>query len=255
MSTTEHATRMSIVEEGANPTSSLALTWRLHETREESARRGLTLRDIVDGAIAMADEEGLGEITMARLAARLGFSTMALYRHVPGKAELIELLFEAGIGVPDSETVVPGEWRASLESMARQMSSVYRWRPWLLDIPIAGPPASPNNLRWLETGLRALRDTPLTVQERAAVVAAVSSFVRGNERLLAEVTAGHKGKPQSLTYGALLRRVMPAGEFPETERAIATGIFDDDSGEDDVQFGIDRLLDGVQALIESRLGD
>jgi AcrR family transcriptional regulator len=146
----------------------VALTWRLQATGGDQARRSLNLADIVAAAMAIADEEGLAEISMAKIAKRLGYSTMALYRHVPGKPELIELMFDAGVGAPDDDTLVPGDWRESLARMARQMSAMYRGRRWRVDIPSSGPPASPNNLLGLETGLQALRDTPLSVQERAA---------------------------------------------------------------------------------------
>ncbi|MER6007865.1 TetR family transcriptional regulator [Nonomuraea angiospora] len=53
---------------------------------QAGSRQRLSLDTIVVTAIALADAEGLAAVSMHRVGKELGFSAMALYRHLPGKA-------------------------------------------------------------------------------------------------------------------------------------------------------------------------
>lgn len=51
-------------------------------------RRGLSLTEVVEAAAALLDESGLPDISMARLAQRLGIALPSLYSHVRDMAHL-----------------------------------------------------------------------------------------------------------------------------------------------------------------------
>lgn len=53
---------------------------------------------IVPTAVGLADAEGLPAVSMRRVATMLSTSTMALYRHVPGKTELVRLMSDEVFG-------------------------------------------------------------------------------------------------------------------------------------------------------------
>jgi AcrR family transcriptional regulator len=55
-------------------------------------RRGLDTRQVVEQAGAIADSDGLREVTLARVAADLGVRAPSLYNHVDGRAGLVRLL-------------------------------------------------------------------------------------------------------------------------------------------------------------------
>src|SRR3990170_2111915 len=79
----------------------LELLWR-HELGEPQGTRGpkqaLSVDQVVDAAIALVDEDGIGALSMRRVSDRLGIGAMSLYTYVPGKAELIDLMIDQGIG-------------------------------------------------------------------------------------------------------------------------------------------------------------
>lgn len=92
----------------------------------------LTVERIVRAGIAVADAEGLDALSMRRVATDLGMSTMALYRHVASKDELVALMVEAamtGVPLPDSP---PRDWRHGLERAARRDWDLYHRHPWIL---------------------------------------------------------------------------------------------------------------------------
>ena len=150
-------------------------------------------------------------------------------------------------------------WRDRLEHLARTISATYRRHQWLLEIPISGPPATPNNLRWFDAGLAALRETPLTTGEKISAWLLVVEYVRGHERLFLELTRGNEASAGDLAYVDLIRRTVQLEELPELARAVDEHAFDDMEDEpgdvdEDFAFGLARIFDGIAVYITSRQG-
>src|SRR5437899_2704205 len=117
----------------------LALLWGLREPSRRGPKPGLTLEDIIRAAVDVADAEGLDAVSMARVAAHLGNSTMALYRHVKSKRELLLLMADSALEYPP-EFPNDGDWRAGMTLWAHGVLASVRAHPWFLRIPISGPP-------------------------------------------------------------------------------------------------------------------
>jgi AcrR family transcriptional regulator len=229
---------------------SLALAWGLQPRPGRGPKPGLTLPGVVQAGIALARRDGLGSVSMARVAKELGASTMALYRYVPSKDALLTLMVDAALG-PAPGAHVPGDgWRAGLQRWADALQAAYRGNVWTLRVPISAPPIGPNNIAWLEDGLRCLADTPLDEGQKLSTMLLVSGFVRVEETLLADMAGAAPGELVMPGYGELLQALTSAADFPALHRAIASGSLDED---DDLQkeydFGLARILDGFEALI------
>src|SRR6266540_3558611 len=65
-------------------------------------------------AIEIADADGVAAVSMQRVASRLGFTKMALYRYVADKAELLAIMIETAAGEPPDLGSIPGGWRPKL---------------------------------------------------------------------------------------------------------------------------------------------
>src|SRR3954464_13901542 len=78
-------------------------------TESQPAKLGLSRDRIVRAAIDLADTDGVAALSMRRIAVSLNAGTMSLYRHVPGKDELLELMVDAVLG--ESPPPDHGEWR------------------------------------------------------------------------------------------------------------------------------------------------
>ena len=229
---------------------SIELAWGLRRDGTRGPRRGLTLEAIVDAGIEVASVEGVGALSMARIARQLEVGTMSLYRYVVSKDELLTLMVDTGLGPPPEPA--PGDWREGLTRWALGVREAYRRHPWSLKVPITTPPLGPNNVAWMEDALAAMRDTPLTEPEKLSTLLLLSGFVRNASTLAADLAAGAAERPANMTYGRILSQLIDPARFPAVHQAIAGGSLDDEDEdfEFDFQFGLDRILDGIERLIE-----
>ena len=86
------------------------------------------LDQITAAAIGLADAEGLAAVSMARVAETSGYSTMALYRYVSGKDELLMLMSDATAPDPPDLSGA-GSWRDALELWAMSQIGMVVGRP------------------------------------------------------------------------------------------------------------------------------
>ena len=127
-----------------------------------------------------------------------------------------------------------------------------RRHPWVLRVPISGPPVTPNQTAWLEDGLRALGGTGLAEGEKLSVILLVSGYVRNEATLSADLAAAASA-PIMPTWSQQLARLTEAERFPALHAALASGVFDqDDDPDDEFTFGLERVLDGIEALVRRR---
>jgi AcrR family transcriptional regulator len=218
----------------------------------------LSLERIVEAAVRIAVTEGLGAVSMNRVARNLGASTMSLYRYVESKEELLTLMVDAAGGKPPQTDESTAEWRAGLARWAWAYRAVLRRHPWMLRVPISGPPVTPNQIAWLDYGLRALGATHLAEGEKLSVMLLLSGFVRNEATLSADLTAaalaaGVTTPDVMPRYSRLLKRLTNPEQFPAIHAAIAAGAMDDEDDEEhEFVFGLERLLDGVDVLVRER---
>jgi AcrR family transcriptional regulator len=228
---------------------SIELAWGLRRDGTRGPRRGLTLEAVVDAGIEVATADGVGALSMARIAKRLGVGTMSLYRYVAAKDELLTLMVDTALG-PPPRLPQPGGWRAGLTAWCDGLCDAYRRHPWSLRVPISAPPLGPNNVAWLDRALAALAETPLPEQDKLSCVLVLSGFVRNDATLTADFAAASGDQQVMPGYGTLLAEITSADEFPSLHRAIASGALDDEDDPDlEYRFGLARILDGIAQLI------
>jgi AcrR family transcriptional regulator len=240
--------------------ASFEMAWGVRDRPTKGPKRGLSLEQIVDAGIAVANAEGIGGVSMSRVASELGTSAMSLYRYVASKDELLTLMIDGAFGQVEWD-MVDGTWRARLEHWARVELAAYRQFPWVLRIPVAGAPIMPHQLRFVEQGLRTMGETGLAEHEKLSVILLVTSFTRSFAQLSADITAafeaGDNAAAQVMaSYGALIKKLTNAAEFPALHAVVDAGTFDDETEFDgldyDFHFGLDRVLDGVEVLVRAR---
>lgn len=216
---------------------------------------GLTRDRVVRAAVALVDTEGLAALSMRRVATEFGVSTMALYRHVPSKGELVRLMSESVFnGEPPGAR--PSGWRAQLEREARWLWGLYRRHAWLARAMAAltRPMASPHAMRYTERVLSALQGVGLTPTQMIHVHLALLGYAQG-------VAAAVELESQAVQDTGTTPEEWMASNEPRMETIQASGayptlstLFDQEEFDLDLDtlfgFGLARMLDGVASLIE-----
>jgi AcrR family transcriptional regulator len=236
---------------------SIAAVWGLRERPVKGPKPGLSLERIVEAGISVASKDGIGAVSMNRVAAELGTGAMSLYRYVRAKDELLTLMVDAAFGaMPPLAEGIP--WRDGLEQCAWFYHRALQHHPWTLRVPISGPPLTPNTLTWLEHGLRALNGTGLAEHEKMSALLLVSSFVRSEAALMLDIVTAATdagAAPESLMpdYGKIVASLASPERFPALHTVIDAGVFDrSDEPDDEFIFGLNRVLDGIEVLIRER---
>lgn len=243
-----------------DPERLLELLWGEAEPPKRGPKPSLTVQQIVTTGIAIADAEGLGAVSMHRLAKELNVTAMSLYRYVPSKDDLLELMFDAAVGEPPGDLIGGGPWRAELARWARLQKDFCRRRPWTVELPISGPPMGPNNLTWMNGALGALGGTGLTEADKLLVLLMLTVYIRGESTLglqISEASArtGVTELERDRVFAALMQRIADDDRFPALARLARSGVFDEaeeEYSDEDFEFGLERILDGIQVLIDRR---
>ncbi|MFG1682985.1 TetR/AcrR family transcriptional regulator [Nonomuraea sp. NPDC049269] len=227
-------------------------------------RPGLSLSRIVRAAIELADADGLEGLSMRKVAERLGFTTMSLYRHVPGRDRLLDLMRDAVIGLPGTippEGATPGQageaaeaggWRARLEACAREGWELRKRHPWVAEVRGTRRVPGPNAVAHYEYMLSAVSGTGLTPAEMIAVVGLVARFVDSEAVRLAEVARTERlsGVSEEEWWGARDTLYARLDRYPTLSYLWEAGGYDEP--EDPFEFGLRRVLDGIEVLVRER---
>jgi AcrR family transcriptional regulator len=235
----------------------LKAAWGVPERPQRGPRPGLSVGRIVEAGVKVATSHGLAAVSMSRVAAELDTGPMSLYRYVGSKEELLSLMADRAYG-PAPEARDDDGWRVRLSRWATAELERLTEHQWALAIPIRGLPILPNEVAWFEAALAALGGTGLSEEEKGSVVVLVSGYTRMTALLNADLEAAVRNARQSpqdwlATYARTITRLADARQFPALNAFISSGVFDKyDPPDAEFRFGLDRILDGVGQLIESR---
>jgi TetR/AcrR family transcriptional regulator, tetracycline repressor protein len=197
--------------------------WQRAPYRPSRPRREPISRDaIVAAAIGLMDRDGLGALSMRRLAEELGTGAASLYWHVSSKDGLLDLVLDEIIAegkVPDPD---PEHWQEQLKQVARDQRAASLRHPWVVRVSIGRIPMGPNALRYTERTLAILRagglPPQLAVQGYLLLIATVNGFTI-DETGIDDSGEGILGRdPEGLQQVADMARdyvaSLPATQFP-----------------------------------------
>lgn len=243
-----------------DPVKVLELMWSGAKAPRRGPKSRSSVPEIVAAAIAIADAEGLEAVSTRRVAERLGISPMSFYTHIPGKAELLDLMLDAVAGWAGGERpdFKPEDWRKNLTFIARTLWDFYLRHPWVLELATHRPVLGPNTMLASEIALGAVDGLGLDELEMDKVFALIASYVHGavrdaaREKMVKEKTG--------MTDNEWWFRVEPFlntldfSPYPVLSRVgVKTG--ETYGAHDPVNafaFGLERVLDGLALYIEPR---
>ncbi|MEN3264875.1 TetR/AcrR family transcriptional regulator C-terminal domain-containing protein [Pseudonocardia sp.] len=224
---------------------------------------GLTVDAVVSAAIGVADDANVAGLSMRAVAERLGVTAMALYTYVPGKNELIDLIYDGVHAELPTDGRPASGWRAAVTAWAEDLVALYVRHPWALQVSFARPVLGPHEQAVLEALVRILRETGAGAEVLRRVVSVLFHLVRGTARTIAEAriapTAGSTSEQEWWAgRAAQLAEVVPdfAERFPQTMWLAGAGAARTGDGQtpylehearEALAVGLAVLLDGLEA--------
>jgi AcrR family transcriptional regulator len=258
----ERSLVISAARTGAgDPARTLQLLWRDPATvPRHGPRPGLTVDQVIDAATSLADAEGLEAVTMRRMAQTLGVVPMTLYTYVPGKAELLDLMLDAAYARMPRTDTAGQPWRQRLIAIAAENRALFEAHPWAAAISTIRPPLGPGMMAKYEHELSALEDLGLDDVDMDAALTYLLTFVQAWARADAESRASRDDTAMDdeqwwVANAPLLARVLDERAYPTAVRvgtAAGTAHRSAYSPGHAFDFGLQRALDGLAALIDGR---
>lgn len=246
--------------DGGDPQRSLERLWGRQEPGRRGPKQRLSTAEVVDAAVALADKEGVQALSMRKVAEAVGVSPMSLYTYLPSKAELLDLMFDRVLGdTADPDDTVIG-WRAKLAFMARERWTLSERHPWLLDLATHRPPLGPNMMRKALAMLTAVANMGLSPEETGLAADVLQDYISGalrsaREAREAEQLSGLSDEQWFSIVWPVLEKHLDPKSF-ETVSQLSEGRRERSRSPDQrtarFEFGLERVLDGLEAFIDRR---
>ncbi|MFF1922419.1 TetR/AcrR family transcriptional regulator C-terminal domain-containing protein [Streptomyces sp. NPDC058221] len=255
---------------------SMSLLWRPPAPepppRGPGPRPALTVDTIVAAAVAVADEGGMAALSMRAVGERLGRTAMALYTYVPGKSELLDLMYDAVHAELPAHYPEGADWRTDLTRWAQDTLAFLLRHPWVLQVSQARPVLGPHEYAGLDTLVGILYRTGLDAGVLRRLVGTLFHCVRGAAQTVADArdAASATGRPDEEWWydrSAVFVELVPdfGDRYPELSRMERESAPPEPSGDDGVPYperearetfaaGLDVLLDGIAAAVRRAPG-
>ena len=207
-------------------------------------RAPLTRSLVLRAAIRLADDCGLAELSMRKLAQLLGVEAMSLYNHVANKEDVLSGMVDliiAEIAAP----VIGSDWRAAMRARATSAHTVLLRHSWSALLIVSRINVGPAMLHYIDATLGCLRQAGFSDQQADHAWNAIDSHIYG-------FTLQELHFPlEPANYASAARHflpMLPAERYPHM-RALTEQVIDGSyDGLHEFTFGLDLILDGLERL-------
>src|SRR5258708_10517799 len=242
-----------------DPARTLELLWREPGPADSrrGPRQGLSAGRVAAAAIAQADRDGLGSVTMRAIAQVVGVVPMSLYTYVPGKAELLDLMLDTVYLQMPRGDLSGMPWRERLAAVAQENRDLFTLHPWIAGVSTSRPPLGPGLMAKYEYELQAFEGLGLDDVQMDAALTFLLGFVQAAARSAAHANAARQDSAMSeeqwwAANAPLLARVFDEPKYPTASLVGAPAGAAHGAAYDPAHaytFGLQRVLDGLGALI------
>lgn len=223
-----------------------------NETGSER-REPLSRERVLRAAIVFADEQGIDALSMRKLGRQLGVEAMSLYKHVASKDDLLDGIAElvaSEIHLPAPNT----EWKTAMRDRAISAREVFSRHPWAVGIMEARANPGPASMRYYDTVIGSLRRGGFTVRMASRAFSLMDAYVFGYAAQ--EINLPFDSTEDVADIAEAIREQLPANEFPHFTEMILDYVSRPEwNFQEEFEFGLDLILDGLEHHRDARLED
>ena len=211
-------------------------------------RAPLSRERVLRTAVALADERGIEELTMRKLARELGVEAMSLYNHVASKGDLLDGMIDLVFGEIEPPSLEL-DWKTAMRRRAvstREALNRHRWAVGQMEGRTTHGPA---NLRLHDAVLGCLRAAGFSIEMTVSAMSMQDAYIYGfalQETDMSSETADEfaaEAQRQMVAYQDVL------ADFPHLVDVVGGHVakvgYDYDA---EFLFGLDVILDGLDRL-------
>jgi AcrR family transcriptional regulator len=200
-------------------------------------------------AIALADRDGVGSLSMRKIAQELGVEAMSLYHHVASKDDIldgiVDLVFRE-ITLPRGDV----GWKAAMRQRAVSARDALRRHPWATGLMESRSTPGPATLRHHDAVLGILRDAGFSVELAAHAFSVLDSYIYGFA--LQETSLPFDTSDELVAVAETILGNLPADEYPHlTEMAVEHALQPGYEYGNEYEFGLDLILDGLDRALDA----
>lgn len=208
-------------------------------------RKPLNRQRVLQAAARFADREGIAELSMRKLASRLGVEAMSLYNHVKDKDDILDGLVDTVIA--EIELPATGApWKPAMRRRAISAREMFKRHPWAISLMESRRNPGPASMRYYDAVLGCLREGGFSIPMAGHVFSAVDSYIYGFA--LQEQKLPFKTSQELAVLGDEILKYLPVDQFPYfhefiVKHALKPGY---DYG-NEFEFGLDLILDAFES--------
>ncbi|MEV4394885.1 TetR/AcrR family transcriptional regulator [Nonomuraea sp. NPDC049607] len=232
--------------------------WMRPERPARGPKPAYSRAQITEAAVRIADTEGLEAATMRRIAAEIGTGAMSLYRYVPNRDNLVELMADRLTGEIDVTGLPSGDWRADLTRYADELRAMWLRHPWVATVQRSLPSFGPNQVLLIER-LMGVLDAYVPIDENLTLMALLNGYIEGAVR--EEISSAGEFRRSGLSEsewmarsGPRIEQLVNSGEYPIFTKIVMQAGRPHLSRDDQFRHGLQRVLDCVAGALPAAAG-
>ena len=213
------------------------------------SRTPLSRQRVLQAAVALADQGGVGSLSMRRLAHELGVEAMSLYHHVANKDDILDGI----VDIVFSEIELPSgdaDWKAAMRQRAISVREALLRHPWATGLMESRSTPGPETLRHHDAVLGILRNAGFSVELAAHAYSLLDSYIYGFA--LQETNLPFKTSEELAAVGETILGHLSADEYPHfTEMAVEHALQPGYDYGNEYLSGLDLILDGLDRALDT----
>ena len=216
--------------------------------RKTRPRIPLSRERVLSAALHVADTGGIESLSIRHIANELGTKPMALYNHIANKDDILD-------GIVDlvfNEIAVPSEhiyWKTAMRLRAHSARDALVRHPWASILMQSRTSPGPSTLQHQNDVIGCLRTAGFTIHQAAHAFSVIDSYIYGFTQQQQNLT--YTTPEQATAVAENILHHLPADKYPHLVAMIIEHALQPDYDyAAEFDFGLDLILDGLDALVE-----
>jgi AcrR family transcriptional regulator len=218
---------------------------------QKARRTPLSRERVLRAAIALADERGVHELTMRKLAKELGVEAMSLYNHVANKNDLLDGMIDLVFGEIEAPAA-DGDWKAELRKRAVSTREALLRHRWAVGEMEGRTSHGPSNLRVHDAVLGCLRAAGFSVEMTVSAMSVQDAYIYGFALQQTDMSSQTPDDFAAEAQRQMVDYAEALADYPHLVEVVGGHVakvgYDYEA---EFLFGLDVILDGLERTLHT----